>query len=67
MASDTIRVLRVLEYVGPRDVIEANFMQNAVKGSRSFGAVTIREAVVGDFPETLSQNVPNPGVNLHRS
>lgn len=67
MASDTIRVLRVLEYVGPRSAIESTLTQNAVKGSRTFGAITIREAVVGDFPETLSHNMGNPGVNLHRS
>lgn len=55
--SDIIRIIRVLEYVGPRDVLEQQYQQNAVKGQRTFGPVTIREGVLGQFPETLRDAV----------
>lgn len=52
--SDTVRILRVLEYVGPRHALERVLEQNAVKGSRRFGSITIREATIGDWPEVLN-------------
>jgi hypothetical protein len=63
---DIVRVVRVLEYVGPRSHMEAVLAQNAVKGTRVFGPLTIREAMLGDFPEVVEQNVPNPGLNEYR-
>lgn len=51
--SDIVRIVRVLEYVGSRDTLERVLEQNAVKGQRRFGAIVIREAVLGDFPEVL--------------
>lgn len=60
MAEDTIRVLRILEYVGPRSWIERTLAEGAVpmSGQHSFerrdGCVcTIRSAVLGQFPEIL--------------
>lgn len=50
---DTIRIVRVLEYVGPRKVLERALEQNAVKGQRRFGDIVIREAMLGDFPEVI--------------
>lgn len=56
---DTIRVLRVLEYVGPRDLVEEQ-VRKSIHGERVFfstnpqGAVTIRAATVGEFPEIVS-------------
>lgn len=49
---DTVRVVRILEYVGPRSSVEKVLQQNAVKGFRDFGAVTIREAML-PYPEKL--------------
>lgn len=51
--TDIIRILRVLEYVGPRERLEYMYEQNAIKGQRTFGDVTIREAMVGAFPEII--------------
>lgn len=50
---DIVRVVRVLEYVGPRSSVEKVLQQNAVKGFRDFGTVTIREAML-PFPEVVS-------------
>lgn len=49
---DTVRVVRILEYVGPRSSVERVLQQNAVKGFRDFGVVTIREAML-PYPEKL--------------
>lgn len=54
MSGDTVRVLRVLEYTGPRAALERCLAQNAVKGTEHFGDITIREAVVGNWPEVLN-------------
>ncbi len=51
-APEIIRVVRVLEYWGPRASVEKVLQQNAVKGFRDFGSVTIREAML-PFPEVL--------------
>ncbi len=50
---DTIRIVRVLEYVGPRKALERVLEQNAVKGQRRFGDIVVREAILGDFPEIV--------------
>ena len=53
-ASDTVRIVRVLEYVGPRAALEKVLSQNVVKGYQAFGDVMIREAIVGQgFPEVV--------------
>lgn len=54
--TEIVRVLRVLEYVGPRDQLERVLNQNAVKGTRVFGEITVREAMVGSWPEVLENN-----------
>jgi hypothetical protein len=51
-AQEIIRVVRVLEYWGPRASVEKVLQQNAVKGFVNFGSVTIREAML-PFPEVL--------------
>lgn len=50
---DIIRVLRILEYVGPRDLVETGMSQWAVQGTKVFGEQTIRSAVLGTYPEIL--------------
>jgi hypothetical protein len=55
---DTIRVLRILEYVGPRDAVEA-VIDRSIHGSRTYGLpgreVTITAATLGTFPEILER------------
>lgn len=57
MPDEIVRVVRVLEYVGKRSVIEHTFEHNAVKGIQVTKDLTIREAFLGPFPETISQEV----------
>ena len=49
---DRVRVIRVLEYEGPREWVEACILQRTVKGTKDLGnGCIIREAMVGeDFP-----------------
>lgn len=49
---DIVRILRVIEYVGPRSAIE-NQVMGSIHGERTFGVVTIKAATVGTFPEIL--------------
>lgn len=51
---DTIRVLRIVEYVGPRDVVE-NQVQNSIHGQRTIRNMTIRATTLGSFPEILGE------------
>lgn len=58
MKDDKVRVLRIIEYVGPREAIEQQ-LQRSLHGQRSFphrlGEVTIRAATIGEFPEILER------------
>lgn len=51
-AEDIVRVLRVIEYVGPRSAIEKQIL-GSVHGEHTFGYITIKAATVGTFPEIL--------------
>jgi hypothetical protein len=55
---DKIRVLRVLEYVGPREEVE-RIVSMSIQGERIYGVrgleVTIRAATLGLYPEILDQ------------
>ena len=56
--SDQVRVLRVIEYIGPRDWVEKT-LNSSIQGERS-GTVagaswTIRTATLGQFPEVLNK------------
>lgn len=56
MNTDIVRVVRILEYVGPEKALKHALAQNAVHGIRRFGDITVREAtlpnweVVGEKP-----------------
>lgn len=56
--TDIVRVLRILEYVGPRSDVERNLVVNAVpaNGQQKFGSVLIRSAVIGQYPEIMEQS-----------
>lgn len=54
---DIIRVLRIVEYIGPRSKIEQQVL-NSIHGERSFGnyaGITIRAATLGEFPEIMER------------
>lgn len=57
---DKVRVLRVLEYVGPRSWAEKMIAERTVKGMRIIRPTRdpedgcfIREAIIGEYPEIL--------------
>ena len=53
---DRVRVIRVLEYEGPRDWVETCLAVRGVKGTKDCGeGRIIREAIVGDFPVVVEQ------------
>ena len=54
--ADTIRVLRVLEYVGARDVVEQQLARGLGDGTFHFrhGQLVLRAATVGSFPQILN-------------
>lgn len=55
MAEDIVRVLRVIEYVGPRSKVEVQ-IANSIHGTKRPGnGVTIRAATLGTYPEVLDQ------------
>jgi hypothetical protein len=64
MAEDRVRVLRVLEYEGPRSWVETTLDKRAVKGAHAFSATAgncvIREAMVGEVPVILAHPDPFP-------
>ena len=58
---EIIRVLRVLEYEGPREWVEKTLSERCIKGERSISdKAVIREAIVGETPTvmTISYNTP---------
>ena len=55
---DRVRVLRVLEYEGPRSWVEETLAERSVKGCKSVivmgdSPVVIREAIIGEMPAIL--------------
>jgi hypothetical protein len=62
---DIVRVLRVIEYVGPRADVERT-IANSIHGERNIGGgFFIRAATIGAYPEILStpsttESAPTP-------
>lgn len=64
--SDKVRVLRLIEYSGPRDKVERQLEGSMKDGTHHKGAwpgangfnqgVTIKIATLGDFPEVLERS-----------
>lgn len=56
-AADRVRVLRIIEYTGPREWVERQIASRGVKGTCAMPFVpkgcSIREAVLGDTMELL--------------
>ena len=50
---DLVRVLKIVEYIGPRKAVEA-LLDASLHGAKKVpGDVLIRVGVVGDYPELL--------------
>jgi len=56
MNNDIVRVLRVIEYIGPRSEIEKQIKQS-IHGEKFIEKinVTIKAATVGTFPEIFNK------------
>ena len=52
MAEDIIRVLRVIEYVGPRIQVEEQ-VKRSIHGQKDIGRMSIRVATLGAYPDVL--------------
>jgi len=63
MPEDRVRVLRVLEYTGPRRAVE-DLVSRSIHGERMYGfpPISIRAATLGSYPEILgTKPVAKPG------
>lgn len=59
MKKETVRVLRILEYVGDREWVENTLKQSLVpiNGVREIGKGNmIKSALIDQFPEILNKN-----------
>lgn len=55
---DIIRVLRIIEYVGPRDLVEEQIKQS-VHGTKIVrDRIAITATTLGTFPEILKSDTP---------
>jgi len=52
---DTVRVLRIIEYVGDRDWVE-NTLEKSINGTKSFKKGVIKSAIIDNFPNILNTN-----------
>lgn len=56
---EEVRVLRILEYVGPRSRVE-EVVAKAIQGERYCGSgLKIRAATIGTYPEILTKAQPD--------
>jgi hypothetical protein len=52
--NDTVRVFRLIEYVGPREQVEDQ-INNSLHGEKQFGQITIKAATIGIYPECMTK------------
>lgn len=58
MTEDIVRVLRIIEYVGPRKRVEES-VARSIQGSRDCGCgLVINAATIGAYPEIMDQPLP---------
>lgn len=55
VAVDTVRILRVIEYIGPRDKVEDQVVRSLHGEKRLPSGVTIKAATIGAYPEILER------------
>lgn len=62
MVEDTVRVLRVVEYEGPRGQVEETLI-NSIHGTAMFGELRVTAATLCEFPQVLDEarRVSTPG------
>jgi hypothetical protein len=61
MAEDIVRVIRIIEYVGPRGKIETQ-IANSLHGTKDWGnGIRISAATIGEFPEILERALAADG------
>lgn len=59
MSQDIVRVLRVIEYVGPRSWVEKT-IANSIHGTKDVGmGGKISAATIGAYPEILTMGTPD--------
>ncbi|ANA48997.1 hypothetical protein PaMx41_ORF34 [Pseudomonas phage PaMx41] len=60
--TDIIRVMRLMIYTGPRDMVENTFAKGAVpaNGYKDIGDMTITSVLVDQFPEIIKQAEDKP-------
>lgn len=70
MPEDTVRVLKIVEYVGPRSAVERHLANANWNLRKQSDGLTIRTAIVGQYPEVLEQAEPElepePNVPKHK-
>jgi hypothetical protein len=62
---DIVRVLRVIEYVGPRNKVEPQ-VRDSIHGEKTYRGVTIRAVTVTPFPEYITVD-PEPNIEEENS
>lgn len=60
MPEDTVRVLKIVEYVGPRSAVERHMTNANWTMRRQADGLVIRTAIVGQYPEVLEQAEAEP-------
>lgn len=54
--NDTVRVMRVIEYVGPRDKVEET-VSNSIHGEKRLpNGMVIKAATIGNYPEIIGES-----------
>lgn len=70
MTEEIVRVLRIIEYIGPREWVAKQIADRQLKGTKvmqhpRLGEVIMNEAIIGDYPEMLKEReeYPEPSIS----
>ena len=67
MTEDIVRVLRIIEYVGPRSQVERT-IAHSIHGTKSLGEdYSIRAATIGTYPDILDEETTTVAIALHEA
>jgi hypothetical protein len=67
MAEDIVRVIRIIEYVGPRGKVEKQIAMS-IHGTKDTGnGIRISAATIGEFPEILERALAAHGAKEEAS
>lgn len=58
--ADQVRVMRVLEYTGDRDLVEAT-IKKSIHGVKTIKGMTIKAATLGLYPEIIDNMITDFG------